>query len=415
MSLVNVGSEWASAWQATAPTRPLQQRRQEADTAKGAHAHRMMETLFAQLRGIFPAWKQSLTDEATTQRVMSEWARALVEADCLQNQNIALGLKRARAQQSPFLPTCGQFVAWCQLAPEELGLPTVAQALHEVGTRHYSHAAVQLAAQATRFASGQLSAKEFAPVFAAAYAKFVRKHAAGEDLAALLPQPLPAQPARSAEHYQRTGLRGVANLRAMLRGKCAAPAVEAAAVVAAPEPVVAAEVAPVVEVVPVVAAEVAPVVEVVPVVAAEVAPVVEVVPVAVAEVAPVVEAVPVAAAEVAPAVEVVPLAVGWRLAPRPLSRRVGAVSQKVVAPALGVRRAGQLVGALFDRAHTPAARGSQFGCCSGSINHELGSKWYYSSLEGATRSSMASDGWGPPRWREGVPMQLVSQVQGVMR
>lgn len=89
--------------------------------------------LFVELQGIFPAWRQALGSKEALDATKRQYTKGLLEAGLTSQNQIELGLKRARQQSSPFIPGVGQFVRWCQ---EELrastGLPDGEEAFNDL-------------------------------------------------------------------------------------------------------------------------------------------------------------------------------------------------------------------------------------------------------------------------------------------
>ena len=80
-----------------------------------SNAERLVDTLFASLKVIFPASFSTVLkhprDEATAKR---QWVAAFIENGITSGHQISAGMKRARASVSPFWPTPGQFISWCR-------------------------------------------------------------------------------------------------------------------------------------------------------------------------------------------------------------------------------------------------------------------------------------------------------------
>lgn len=180
---------------------------------------KLVATLFEQLKAVFPAWKHAYPTDDMQRRALAEWTRALVDADCTSREQLQRGMRMARSHGGEWFPSTSRFIAWCEVTPESLGLPTLDSALAEVRTRRYSHPAVKLAASATSWERKTLSAEAYRPVFEQAYVQLVRRMMAGEDLGAEVLKGLPtrAQIQHSPEFYQQSGQRGVASLKALFR------------------------------------------------------------------------------------------------------------------------------------------------------------------------------------------------------
>ncbi len=76
---------------------------------------KLMNEFFEGLKQVFPAsvstaWRNA-GDEAAAKR---QWIAAFAENGINNRQQLAAGMRRARASGSPFLPSPGQFIAWCK-------------------------------------------------------------------------------------------------------------------------------------------------------------------------------------------------------------------------------------------------------------------------------------------------------------
>ncbi|WP_277966700.1 replication protein P [Pantoea trifolii] len=84
---------------------------------RGVHedVERLVDALFSNLKQVFPAsvstaWKRP-EDEAAAKR---QWIAAFAENGIHNRQQLSAGMKLARASGSPFLPSPGEFIAWCK-------------------------------------------------------------------------------------------------------------------------------------------------------------------------------------------------------------------------------------------------------------------------------------------------------------
>ncbi|EOU9527871.1 replication protein P [Cronobacter dublinensis] len=108
-------------------------------TAKGVvntEAERLVDALFRQLKQVFPASAATnLRTEADEAAAKQQWIIAFAENRITRREQLAAGMKRARASLSPFWPSPGQFIAWCREGEfEQAGLPAVAELLAMVRT-----------------------------------------------------------------------------------------------------------------------------------------------------------------------------------------------------------------------------------------------------------------------------------------
>lgn len=162
--------------------------------------------LFSELQSCFPAWRQTFTSKADIDAAKRVWARGLVEAGIHSEQQLQWGLRKARQAESPFWPSLGQFVKWCQPDPASYGLPNSRQAyleacrnahrLSEMTNEEWSHAAVYVALKNTgTFDIRNRKEAETWPIFERNYEIAVRRALAGEDLNVEIPKALPPRPA----------------------------------------------------------------------------------------------------------------------------------------------------------------------------------------------------------------------------
>lgn len=88
-------------------------------------AEKMVDALFSNLKQVFPAAVSTTLknpgDEAAAKR---QWIAAFAENGIRTKQQLSAGMQHARASESPFWPSPGQFIAWCkQGAIRAAGLP----------------------------------------------------------------------------------------------------------------------------------------------------------------------------------------------------------------------------------------------------------------------------------------------------
>nr|WP_243757166.1 replication protein P [Cronobacter turicensis] len=107
--------------------------------AKGVvntEAERLVDALFRQLKQVFPASAATnLRTEVDEAAAKQQWILAFAENGVVRREQLAAGMKRARASLSPFWPSPGQFIDWCREGElEQAGLPSVAELLAMVRT-----------------------------------------------------------------------------------------------------------------------------------------------------------------------------------------------------------------------------------------------------------------------------------------
>ncbi|WP_175649460.1 replication protein P [Pseudomonas sp. Marseille-P9899] len=172
--------------------------------------------LFRDLRVICSGWRQAWPDVAAYKASKQQWLLAFFEAGINRPEQLQFGLMRARQLGSPFIPSPGTFIEWCQPSPEMLGLPPMAAAFREAcrnahpamaGRAEWSHDAVWHAAKECGFESlNRLATDLAAKLFERNYVIAVRRLVAGQPLQKM-PLALPAKvAARSTPEVGRAAL-----------------------------------------------------------------------------------------------------------------------------------------------------------------------------------------------------------------
>ena len=75
--------------------------------------------MFKRIIAICPAWKQAFTTADAAKDARREWLIGFSDAENITSDAIEGALKRLREKGSPFMPTIGEFLVWC----EESNLP----------------------------------------------------------------------------------------------------------------------------------------------------------------------------------------------------------------------------------------------------------------------------------------------------
>lgn len=74
---------------------------------------KVIDKVFFGLKRIFPAYHITITESGDEDGIKKEWARALQQHGITSQEQIANGFKYARLDESPFFPSVGQFIKWC--------------------------------------------------------------------------------------------------------------------------------------------------------------------------------------------------------------------------------------------------------------------------------------------------------------
>ncbi len=75
------------------------------------------------LRGIFPAWRNSIKTQEELNQVKSEWLIAFKENGINTSEHLEQGLRMARRCTTPYIPSVGLFIEWCQLPEPKKFIP----------------------------------------------------------------------------------------------------------------------------------------------------------------------------------------------------------------------------------------------------------------------------------------------------
>ncbi|MGN8238787.1 replication protein P [Enterobacter soli] len=102
----------------------------ELKAAQAEQTAEIFNTLFSALRAAFPASLHSFNAQAEFNELRRQWALAFHENGVTTMEQVNAGLRVARRQERPFLPSPGQFVAWCREGRCALGI-TVSDVMTE--------------------------------------------------------------------------------------------------------------------------------------------------------------------------------------------------------------------------------------------------------------------------------------------
>lgn len=105
------------------PTEPAKSAVTKSDIPN--NAVRLIDRMFVRLKSIFPAWKHAFDSEIEYNETKQVWLEELFKAGIVNPQSLKRGLDFAAKSESPFFPSVGQFISWCNsYNNHELGLPT---------------------------------------------------------------------------------------------------------------------------------------------------------------------------------------------------------------------------------------------------------------------------------------------------
>lgn len=79
--------------------------------------------LFTELRSYCTAFKQAWPDNDSQRHAKKTWLKAFILAGINNTDQLRHGLKHCLLLERPFVPSPGEFIAWCKPKPEDIGLP----------------------------------------------------------------------------------------------------------------------------------------------------------------------------------------------------------------------------------------------------------------------------------------------------
>lgn len=93
------------------------------DNVVNITAERLVDALFKQLKQLFPAAEQTnLKTAAQEVSAKQQWIAAFAESGIRTREQVSAGMRHARASESPFWPSPGQFIKWCKDSKMVLGI-----------------------------------------------------------------------------------------------------------------------------------------------------------------------------------------------------------------------------------------------------------------------------------------------------
>lgn len=97
--------------------------RYEPEKVISSEAESLVDSLFRQLKQIFPAAvSTSLKGEEAEKTTKRQWIAAFAENGIQTREQLAAGVRHARASDSDFWPSPGKFISWCKDSSVVLGV-----------------------------------------------------------------------------------------------------------------------------------------------------------------------------------------------------------------------------------------------------------------------------------------------------
>lgn len=95
---------------------------QDVKTPSAEQTAEIFNALFSALRAAFPASIHTFNDQDAFDELRRQWLMAFRENGITTMEQVNAGLRVARRQERPFLPSPGQFIAWCREGRSALGI-----------------------------------------------------------------------------------------------------------------------------------------------------------------------------------------------------------------------------------------------------------------------------------------------------
>ncbi|MCZ7836165.1 replication protein P [Atlantibacter hermannii] len=97
---------------------------EQQSESRQEHAAQVFNELFRQLRAAFPASMSVFKTQSDIDEFRRQWLLAFAENGITSFAQVDAGMRIARTQEKPFMPSPGQFVAWCRAEESAaVGLP----------------------------------------------------------------------------------------------------------------------------------------------------------------------------------------------------------------------------------------------------------------------------------------------------
>ncbi|MDY0691297.1 replication protein P [Pasteurella multocida] len=95
--------------------------------------NKTIDLLFTRLKTIFPAWRSAFSNDNEYNEAKKYWLETLINERITSVAQIRIGVERARKSESPFFPSVGQFIAWCnEGALEAQGMPALEELIERI-------------------------------------------------------------------------------------------------------------------------------------------------------------------------------------------------------------------------------------------------------------------------------------------
>lgn len=94
----------------------------DSEEVKKRQVASIFNELFIQLQAAFPASMATIREQSQLNEFRKQWMLAFLENGITTMDQVNAGMRHARKQDSPFIPSPGKFIAWCKDSKTILGL-----------------------------------------------------------------------------------------------------------------------------------------------------------------------------------------------------------------------------------------------------------------------------------------------------
>lgn len=102
--------------------------RESMDNQPTKESAEVINWLFKELRSNFTAFKQAWPDQESYNQAKKTWLKAFVLSGINRIEQLQHGLNKCYLMEKPFVPTPGEFIAWCKPSAQDLGFPSTEEA-----------------------------------------------------------------------------------------------------------------------------------------------------------------------------------------------------------------------------------------------------------------------------------------------
>ncbi|SQZ64778.1 replication protein P [Escherichia coli] len=92
------------------------------ERAKKEQVARIFNEMFVQLQAAFPGSIAAISEQGKLNEFRKQWMLAFLENGITTMEQVNAGMRHARASESPFWPSPGQFIKWCKDSKMVLGV-----------------------------------------------------------------------------------------------------------------------------------------------------------------------------------------------------------------------------------------------------------------------------------------------------